>query len=135
MIKYSEKLALGCSIILFGITPLEHVPALRLCLLVILAIAMLAATQWDGLSIVKELPFLFIWAIFCSLSYFWSANPEATLFHLKHDLYPPLVGFMALYLLGQINGSVWAVRNGILACATTNFIVALLGQYLGFKEI
>lgn len=135
MNKYFENSALICVAILFGITPLEHVPALRLGLLAILFVTSMLVVRPSLISVIKSLPFLFGWALFCTLSFFWSVRPDSTLFHIKHDLLPPLLGFLAIYALARNDRINQAVKYGILICAIANFIVSFFGKFLGYESV
>lgn len=124
----SDRLIAGLWIVLVAILPLEHVPALRLTLLLVIFLSLFAAAPARMFAGYKPaIPFL-AWAAFCAASWFWSIRPHGTYYHLKADLLPSMLAFAISFRIAQKDWAAAAVSLALLGCALVNGLVALLGR-------
>jgi O-antigen ligase len=122
-------------IALFAVLPLEHTPALRegLSLLIGLRGAYLAFTHRDA-SFVRRLWVVIPWLALASASYFWSVAPELTLRHLKHDLWIPLVAMFGCYQLFRHRLGPGALLWGVALGTGINLVITALGSQYAIHD-
>lgn len=127
-LSVSNRLIMGLWIVLVAILPLEHVPALRLTLLVVLFVWLFASAPTGMFAGYKLAMPLLAWAAFCAASWFWSIRPQSTLYHLKADLLPSLVAFAIFFRIAQKDWATTGLSLAMLCCSLVNGLVALLGH-------
>lgn len=113
---------------LFFCLPIEHTPALRASLALLLALRgiQLAWGRGDRIFLIRIWPII-PWLIWASLSYFWSSQPAATLSHLKHDLWIPVAAFLGGYLVFRYRCRSEVLLGAVAAGTFSNTGLTVLG--------
>ena len=120
---------------LIAITPLEHVPALRLFLLGCLSL-ILCVRDYEGMrdAYANAWP-LVLWFFFCVISWFWSIRPQSTAYNLRYDLFPGLLSFGVFYCMQKRQCARMAFRSGMMFCAILNAFSGFFGFFLGWQRV
>lgn len=127
--KFADYVLAISLCLLMAILPLEHVPALRKSLLVLLFIGFLCINAKGLLKIYRQAWPMLLWAGFCTLSWFWSIRPQSTAGHLRHDLLYALLAFGIFATIAERPLSRIVVHSGVLLCSVLNALVAYFGHY------
>ena len=115
--------------LLIAILSLEHVPALRKSLLILLFISMLCINAKGLMKVYRQAWPMLLWAALCTVSWFWSIRPQSTSGHLRHDLLYALLAFGIFSVITERPLSRIGVGWGLLLCSLLNALIAYFGYY------
>lgn len=113
---------------LFAFLPLEHTQAVRHLLAALLA-ARGAWLLWrrPEWTFLRRCGSILPWALWASLSYFWSVAPAASLSNLKHDLWVPLLAAFGCFQIFRHGASPRLFLAAVTAGTLSNALVTVLG--------